>query len=229
MKHHFNRASYETAAIDNNQIFCSMPDPISLLEEEHELQRELCNVLEALADDLPSSFDKDLANVALSILESSLERHMKFEDEALFPLLRKCLTDTDPIHAALECLEEEHERDGANLYEITEALRSAIEDNSIKNAEMLGYILRGYFESLRRHVAWEDKVIVPTARSAFSTQDLAKLQAWIMESEHPRCCHQSILLIHKARSARETCLRCSKANPVLNVVPITSGPLTKIT
>lgn len=219
--------SPETVSSENESL-CNLPDPISLHEEEHELQRELCNVLEAIADDLPNNFDKDLATVAVSILESSLERHMQFEEESLFPLLRDALADADPIRAALCCLEEEHERDEANLFEITEALKFAIENNAVTNPEMLGYMLRGFFECLRRHLAWEDKVVIPAARSAFSRGELAKLQEWIMQSQHPRCYHQSILLLHKARSSKETCLQCPNANPKSNVVSINKRPLTHV-
>lgn len=219
-----NTSSQGTSPLKNDN-FCSLPDPLSLLEEEHELQRELCNVLETLADDLPNTFDKNLAGVAVSILENSMERHMKFEDEALFPLLRENISKGDIIHAALHCLEEEHERDCANLFEITEALKSAIEENCITNAEMFGYMLRGFFECLRRHVAWEDKVIIPAARMALSPSELTKLQAWIMESEHPRCYHQSMMIMRKARTAREACCECPKAQPKSNVITLATRPL----
>lgn len=214
-----NKASVFFEAFDDVPL-CTIPDPIALLEEEHELQRELCNVLEALADDLPTGFDKGLATVAVAILEGSMERHMRLEEEGLFPLLRECVADTDPIHSAMRCLEEEHGRDSGSLVEITDVLKAAIQKNAVENAEMLGYMLRGFFECLRRHVAWEDRVLIPTARSVLSSHELSKLQAWVMDSEHPRCCHQSLVLIQRAQSAREICNKCPNSISHSNVVPL---------
>jgi hemerythrin-like domain-containing protein len=201
---------------------CRTPDPIGLIAEEHALQRELCDLLEALADGLPHNFDKALAVIAVSILEGSVPRHMCLEEDALFPLLRERLADDDPLHAAMSCLEDEHDRDGAMLVELTDALRMATRDGVIANPDMLGYMLRGYFEGQRRHIAWEDRVVIPAARSVLTPDDLARIQAWIMASDHPRCSHQSVLTIRNARATTSAvCDRCPSGTAG-NVVPFSS-------
>lgn len=198
---------------------CRSPDPIALIAEEHALQRELCDLLEALADGLPHSLDKAIAVIAVSILEGSVPRHIRLEEEALFPILRSRIASDDPLWAALDCLEDEHERDGAALVELTDALKTAAAEGRATNPDMLGYLLRGYFDSQRRHIAWEDRVVLPVARESLTDDDLAALQAWIMDSEHPRCAHQSILAIRNARSARSICERCPSGQPADNIVP----------
>lgn len=200
-------------------IGCKTPDPIGIIAEEHALQRELCDLLEAIADGLPHSFDKALAVIAVSILEGSVPRHMRLEEEALFPVLRERLASDHPLHAALSCLEEEHERDGATLVELTDALKTATADGVVGNADMLGYVLRGYFDSQRRHIAWEDRVVLPVARQVLTPDDLSTLQAWIMASDHPRCSQQSVVAIRNARSARGVCDGCPSAKPAGNVLP----------
>jgi hemerythrin-like domain-containing protein len=205
---------------------CRTPDPIGLIAEEHALQRELCDLLEALADGLPHNFDKALAVIAVSILEGSVPRHMRLEEEALFPLLRERLADDDPLHAAMACLEDEHDRDGAMLVELTDALRMATSEGVIVNPDMLGYMLRGYFEGQRRHIAWEDRVVIPAARAVLSPADLGKIQAWIMASDHPRCSHQSVLAIRNARSTTSAvCDHCPSGTAgglAGNVVPFSN-------
>lgn len=196
---------------------CRTPDPIGLIEEEHALQRELCDLLEALADGLPHNFDKALALIAVSILEGSVPRHMRLEEEALFPRLRLRVGEDDPLNAALACLQEEHDRDGAASVELIDALRTAATDGFASNPNMLGYMLRGYFDSQRRHIAWEDRVVLPRARQALTAADLAALQAWIMTSDHPRCSHQSILAIRSARSAGGVCEACPNSGAVHSV------------
>lgn len=198
---------------------CRTPDPIGLIAEEHALQRELCDLLEAVADGLPHSFDKALAVIAVSILEGSVPRHMRLEEEALFPMLRARVAEDDPLLAALACLEDEHERDGAALVEITDALKTAAGTGSVSNPDMLGYMLRGYFEGQRRHISWEDRVVLPVATQVLTAEDMAALQAWVMASDHPRCSQQSIFAIRNARSARSICDHCPSGMSIDNVVP----------
>jgi hemerythrin-like domain-containing protein len=200
---------------------CRTPDPIGLISEEHALQRELCDLLEAIADGLPHSFDKALAVIAVSILEGSVPRHMRLEEEALFPSLRDRVAADHPLHAALSCLEDEHERDGATLVELTDALKTAAAEGTVANPDMLGYMLRGYFEGQRRHIAWEDRVVLPVARQVLRPEDLAALQGWIMASDHPRCSQQSVIAIRNARSARGVCDGCPSAKPSDNILPFT--------
>lgn len=191
------------------QPVCAHPDPLAIIAEEHALQRELCDLLEAIADGLPAVIDRALAQVSVSILESTVPRHMRLEEDALFPLLRLRIAPDHALHSALACLEDEHDRDGATLLEVTDALRSVIEQGRAANPDMLGYLLRGFFESQRRHIAWEDQVVLPAARALLTPMDLAELQSWVMRSEHPRCSHQSLLAIRKARSGAELCAGCT--------------------
>jgi hemerythrin-like domain-containing protein len=42
---------------------------------------------------------------------------------------------------------------------------------------MLGYMLRGFFERYRRHVHWENTLIMPIARRRLGPEDLEALSA----------------------------------------------------
>lgn len=190
-----------------------MPNPIGILQEEHALQNELCDLLEAIANGLPHQFDRSLALVSVSILETGMPGHMRLEEEALFPLLRRRVPDDHALHSALVCLEQEHDRDGAALVEIIDALRSAIDAGRAANPDMLGYALRGFFESQRRHIAWEEAVVLPMARDVLTTSDLGELQDWVMASGHPRCCNQSVMALRKAREGSELCKSCPGSRP----------------
>ena len=190
---------------------CSTPDPIALVREEHCLQMELCDLLEAIADGLPSVFDRDLAAIAVSMLQGSVAAHTKFEDEALFPVLEQRLGPTDPVMEALACLKEEHDRDEDIVRELTVALRTALATGSVQAPETLGYVLRGYFESQRRHIAWENRIVLPAAEASLTSDDLNALQVWIMQSQHPRCSKQSMLTIRAARSGSSVCKDCQSS------------------
>jgi hemerythrin-like domain-containing protein len=187
---------------------CSTPHPLEIIAEEHALQLELCELLESIADSLPGKFEPALAVIAISILKGSVKAHTKFEEDALFPLLKERLSPDDAVVQALVCLSQEHERDEDIADELVEALKDALKSGAPENPETLGYILRGYFESQRRHIAWEDSVVLPAARKSLTIEDLALLQEWIMTSEHPRCIRVPLLTIRTGKSAPTICVEC---------------------
>jgi hemerythrin-like domain-containing protein len=196
---------------------CATPDPISIIEGEHALQLELCDLLDVIASDLPQMFDRSLAVIAVAILQGSVPAHTRFEDEALFPLLRRRLTADDPVLSALACLEREHEWDKGILGKLTEALKSGVGECSVQNPEALSFVLRGFSESHRRHIAWEEQVVLSAARAALTMDDLAELQTWIMSSEHPRCSRQSLLAIRSVRTGLTLCRKCLAGIPLSEV------------
>lgn len=190
---------------------CVTPDPLGVLEEEHALQLELCGVLETIADDLPDRANRGLAKVAVSILTRSWPAHIALEETCLFPLLRaraQASGDTMSLDI-LDHLEAEHEHDEDFAGEISMALQAFVDDGNIENPAMLGYMLRGFFQSQRRHIAWENATILPLARRVLSGEDLDKIQTWIMSSGHPRCTHQSRTALVQAREGQDVCGGCN--------------------
>jgi hemerythrin-like domain-containing protein len=193
---------------------CATPDPISIIEGEHALQLELCDLLDVIADDLPQTFDRSLAVIAVAILQGSVPAHTRFEDEALFPLLRRRLTADDPVLSALAYLEREHEWDKGILGQLTEALKCGVGECTVQNPEALSYVLRGFSESHRQHIAWEEQAVLPVARTTLTMDDLAELQSWIMRSEHPRCSRQSLLAVRSVRTGLTLCRKCPAGIPL---------------
>lgn len=144
------------------------------------MQLELCHALEHIADGLPDCVDRRLAKSATIMLECGLSHYVQFEDEKLFPLVRKRGGDT--IADALRQLEHEHVRDEAFAMEIAEELDGLCASQICRNPEMLGYMLRGFFEGRRRHIVWENTVVIPVARKVLRPADMSELSEW-MSSE----------------------------------------------
>jgi hemerythrin-like domain-containing protein len=197
--------------LPHGEVICAAPDPIALVKEEHALQLELCELLEVIADRLPNEFEAALAIIAVSILQGSVSAHARFEDEALFPLLRRRIAADDPILNDLSSLGAEHEREERVISGLTEALKSAIETRSVRDPETLAGELRRFIVSQRNHIAWEDARIVSAANNVLTERDMTELQTWIMESDHPRCCRQTLVSIRRARSGRQLCKSCPSA------------------
>jgi hemerythrin-like domain-containing protein len=196
-------ADQETA-----KIICSAPDPIGLLKEEHALQLELCELLEVIVNDLPNEFKPALAVIAVSILQGSVAAHARFEDEALFPVLRSRLAPGDPLLKDLSSLSIEHGGEAAIIAALSQALKSAIETGCVREPEALARDLRQFIALERHHIAWENARVVTAAEAVLTAADMVELQSWIMQSDHPHCCRQTLTALRRARSGKELCQSC---------------------
>jgi hypothetical protein len=52
----------------------------------------------------------------------------------------------------------------------------------VGNPDMVGYMLRGFFERYRRHVHWENTLVMPLARLRLTPEDLDALQAQMSQN-----------------------------------------------
>lgn len=152
-------------------------NPIDRIAAEHKLQLQLCDALEFIADGLPDSVDRRLVRQVIAILDRGLEAHFRAEETFLFPLLRQRGANDPSLVAALDQLEMEHLRDEDISGELVDELRLLAERGHARNPDMLGYMLRGFFEGQRRHIAWENGVVLPAARRMLSADDLKGLEA----------------------------------------------------
>lgn len=150
-------------------------NPVDRIVVEHTWQLELCDALEYIADGLPDSIDRRLVREVIAILAHGLEAHFRAEEQLLFPLLRRRGSGDPSLVAALDQLAMEHVRDEDISSELLEELTFVAEQGRARNADMLGYMLRGFFEGQRRHIAWENAVVVPAARRLLLQEDLQSL------------------------------------------------------
>jgi cytochrome c553 len=152
------------------------PDhPLEALQEAHGRKQDLCDLLEMIADALPSP-DRALCMRAAAQMTIELPVHHADEDLGLFPLLRARCRSEDRIEPVLDRLSDEHMDDEASMEEIVLLLRRFAAGNARDDqGAAAGYALRGFFEGQRRHIAWEEAVVMPLARARLSQEDLAQL------------------------------------------------------
>ena len=72
----------------------------------------------------------------------------------------------------LEQLSWEHSADESTADEIAESLEKLANGEKAENPNMLGYMLRSFFEGYRRHLHWENTFLLPLARERLSSEDL---------------------------------------------------------
>ena len=161
------------------QPICGGADPLAVIEEDHALHLELCDVLERLADALPHDADQGLARVAVTFLRNGFPAHLRMEEHVLSQLLERHAAPAGLLRPIIEHLKAEHSADECAALEIADELQVLVEHGRVANADMLGYMVRGFFEAQRRHIWWENSVLLPLAREALTSEDPAKVQSWI--------------------------------------------------
>lgn len=127
----------------------------------HDKQLLLCDELEALADGLLSHLDHQrcmhLARAVYPLMASSHQ----IEEAHLFNPLSRLATRVPDVATTLERLRFEHNSDLCFAEELNDVLLACGRGEEPMTADAVGYMLRAFFESVRRHVAFEKEVLVP--------------------------------------------------------------------
>ena len=152
-------------------------NPLDLIQHAHAQQMQICDAMERIADGLPDEVDRRLCAQVASSLMYDLPLHHHDEETALFPLLIVRALPEDGLEDILERLASEHTTDTDFASEIAELLDLLAQGEKPGNPDMLGYMLRGFFERYRRHVHWENTLVMPLARLRLTAEDLDGLAA----------------------------------------------------
>ncbi|HEV7305719.1 hemerythrin domain-containing protein [Ensifer sp.] len=134
-------------------------EPFAWLARAHEEQLALCHCLEEIADSLPADIDRQKCVYAAKVLEPMIREMHASEESLVFPWIERTFRADPTIGATLERLKYEHCEDECFAEELTEMLERLGAADETVNAETAGYMLRGFFTSLRRHVAFEQECL----------------------------------------------------------------------
>jgi hypothetical protein len=124
-------------------------------------QQSLCQSLETLADALPGQFDSQQGLYLARGIYPMLRRIHEFEEDVLFPILVDWRPVVTTMPASLERLRFEHMEDESFAQEIFEALTEYVSAPATEKAVTVAYMLRGLFENLARHIAFEREHLLP--------------------------------------------------------------------
>ena len=137
---------------------------VQAMEQHCHEQLALCKSLEDIADSLPDDVDiQKCLNTARSLYPAVKSAH-DFEENELFPVLGELRKQDEALKSSLERLRYEHWEDESFSQELTEVLMDWAKGENARNAEATGYMLRGFFEGIRRHIAFEGEHIIPKIR-----------------------------------------------------------------
>ncbi|MCR9238290.1 MAG: hemerythrin domain-containing protein [Alphaproteobacteria bacterium] len=123
-------------------------------------QLGLCALLEDIADSLPHNVSRNNCLLAAQNIQPIVQVSHKFEEEYLFPLLLSDDQKQNELEPILTRLHAEHCEDESYCNEIVDALEELASDQ-LANIDKLSYMLRGFFEGMRRHIAFEQEHLLP--------------------------------------------------------------------
>ena len=141
--------------------FSSLPSqpksqvPLDWWQKAHGEQLRLCSELEEIADSLPARVNRQKCIYAAKALVPLIKGVHHYEDTVLFPALESRLSSSPDLSHMLARLKFEHFEDECFAEELTERLLTLASGRSDVNMEATGYMLRGFFEAVRRHIASE--------------------------------------------------------------------------
>lgn len=124
----------------------------------------LCNDLEEIADGLPGSVNAENSLLIAANIVPIIKSAHKFEEDHVYSVLADAVRNGTSMREDIVRLKSEHWVDEDMGEEISLALREFAADQNPAKAETLSWMLRGFFESMRRHIAFEHAVVLPLIR-----------------------------------------------------------------
>lgn len=164
-----------TAGKDSGGLLCDAPEacPVSTvclpgrsvpcldMGRAHEEKLRLCDDLEKIADGIPRHVDRHLClTIAARIVPLLRESHA-YEEEHVFPAFAAATIPPSVGDASIRRLKAEHVEDECAAQDLADVLFVIGHGSPIDNPEALGFMLRAFFEALRRHIAFEREHVMP--------------------------------------------------------------------
>ena len=141
--------------------------PLDFIVAEHHRLRDLCRLLDALAEAPGSAAVPEEA--ILHCIEHELPLHVLDEEEDLFPLIRRRALPRDGAERLLGLLSREHAEDDRLAAIIACGLRA----RGTADWDETGFraALAGFSRRQRRHLTVENAVLVPLAELRLTSAD----------------------------------------------------------
>lgn len=149
-------------------------DAIEAFARAHEDKLSLCQTLEEIADSLPDEVDKQKCKLAAREIWPLLRSVHSFEEKIIFPALADRLAHLSSIEETIARLKSEHAEDECYAEELTDTLLLLGAGDRGVNFDAVGYMLRGFFESVRRHVAFEREIVLRLVNDREMTGDTGR-------------------------------------------------------
>ena len=150
-------------------------DPLHIILTEHDRQRRVAEWLWTHSADQRLAPIQEQVATLLAHLTRDLLLHHRDEEDDLFPVLRARCVPTDGIETILAELDRDHAAESFLVRDIAVDLRVVAESRDLEAPARFFTGLRIFAEGQRRHLSWENRVVMPLAGKRLTRQDLETL------------------------------------------------------
>lgn len=147
-------------------------NPLDFIHEDHLRKRLICAMLDRIATDAVP--DRDEVAHVREYLARELPLHLADEEEDLFPLLRRACEAEDEIGKVIERLTSDHVHAAEDTPRVIADLVALLPAAGAPDQEMRGRLAR-FAAQARRHLIFENAIILPFARLRLKGRDLESL------------------------------------------------------
>jgi hemerythrin-like domain-containing protein len=155
-------------------------EPLDFVAEQHDRQLDACRRLINLAEEPNISGAAEEAAYLSVFLSEELRVHTDDEENDLFPLLEKRCRPEDGMDRIFDQLRAEHSFDAEIGDIILSDLEAIAWGRKLSDSSYFRINARAFAEIQRRHIMWENHVILPLARRRLTPTDLAELGSKMM-------------------------------------------------
>lgn len=138
--------------------------PLDFMVAEHGRQMAVCNVMERLQRNPRHGARRVTMEAVRSYLIRDYPLHLADEEEDLFPLLLRRCPREDSLDEVVALLLREHAADTGLHLAVIEDLALLIGGRALDDPARAFMNLTAFGETQRRHLAWENAVVIPRAR-----------------------------------------------------------------
>lgn len=155
----------------------------SALANLYLLQAQICDRLEAIADDLPA-LDPTKIKRTFASLHDELPTLMSLEERFVLPALVKGCADRETVSRLCSHIEREHAEDSDRAIELQDMLECIAGQQRAREPEMVGFCLRAFFDTFGRHLAWECQSILQLMPTPLEARQLCQQLRGAIDLNH---------------------------------------------
>jgi hypothetical protein len=159
-------------------------EPLARIAETLKTKRWICDLVESVADSLPEPSSLICLRAAC-VLRNDLPLYFADAGRCLLPQLRVRHSGSNWIMRMLEQIEADHVQLEVSIDEVADLLER-IGSGKARHQERVvaGYALRCFFEGLRRHISWEQNLILPLANESLTAEDMLVIAEGIKQNRN---------------------------------------------
>lgn len=151
-------------------------EPLEFMLADHYRQRAVLTLLDTLSRARASGeVRRRVAQAVLEFFRIDLAHHVEDEQRDLFPLLRRRLPADSPLIGVIDQLQAEHAADARAIEALTAQLAEVAARPSAEMGTGFRIAAGAFVHAQRRHLAWENAVVIPMLRAHLTAADLREL------------------------------------------------------